>query len=65
MIYTEKQLIKEIRKQIGRDTVTEFARKHKINRSSLSSALSGNREISCEIVRALGFEAVYIKKGAK
>ncbi len=62
MIYTEKQLIKEIKKQIGRMTVTDFAKKHKINRCSLSSALSGNRELSNEIIKTLGFETVYVKK---
>lgn len=65
MIYTEKQLIELIQKKIGTDTVTNFAKRYGISRSSLSSAISGNRQLSSEIVKALGYEAVFVKRSKK
>lgn len=65
MIYTEKQLIELIQKKIGSDTVTNFAKRYGISRSSLSSAISGNRQLSSEIVKALGYEAVFVKRSKK
>ena len=64
--YTEKQLKQIVVDRIKYGTTQkDLAKELGISQGYLSDVKAGKRGIGSQIVRALGFEVVYVKKGGK